>query len=140
MRRAVATIAPPATIHTPTTSTLVPIISMIRRKDSMAALIAGKRADFQCCYTPLRRDNRLSQVGRAVLFSRAIHERRAPIRLRSGQAVTRPTCSGPGNSHPHSCEFVNRADGSVEIEGKAATARGERLGRGAWFKFVSQVE
>jgi hypothetical protein len=27
---------------------------MIRRKDSMTALIAGKRADFQCCYKHLK--------------------------------------------------------------------------------------
>src|SRR2546425_1700418 len=51
MRRAVATIAPPTTIHTPTPSTPVPMISMIRRKDSMAVFIAVKRADFQCCFT-----------------------------------------------------------------------------------------
>src|SRR5438876_9060487 len=48
-RRTVAKSAPPTTIHTPTPSTLVPMISMIRRKDSITAFIAGKRADFQCC-------------------------------------------------------------------------------------------
>ena len=48
-RRTVAKSEPPTTINTPTPSMLVPTISMIRRKDSMAALIAGNRADFQCC-------------------------------------------------------------------------------------------
>jgi hypothetical protein len=38
-------------MHTPTPSTAVPTISMILRKDSMAVLIAGMRADFQCCFT-----------------------------------------------------------------------------------------
>ena len=33
---------------------------------------------------------------------------------------------------------MNRADGIGEIEGKAARARGERLGEGASFKFVSR--
>src|SRR5206468_9276897 len=48
-RRTVAKSEPPTTINTPTPSMLVPTISMIRRKDSMAALIAGNRANFQCC-------------------------------------------------------------------------------------------
>src|SRR5579884_487023 len=39
---------PPATINTPTPSTLVPMISMTCRKDSMPGLIAGKRGGFQC--------------------------------------------------------------------------------------------
>ena len=36
-----------------------------------------------------------------------------------------------------SCEFVNGADGISDIEGKAATGRGERVGKRASFKFVS---
>src|SRR5881409_2766492 len=55
-RRTVAKSAPPTTIHTPTPSTLVPIISMIRRKDSITAFIAGKRAAFQCCTCAYWRD------------------------------------------------------------------------------------
>src|SRR5437763_4806990 len=47
--RTVAKSAPPTTISTPTPSTLVPTMSIICRKDSMAVLIAGKCADFQCC-------------------------------------------------------------------------------------------
>ena len=34
---------------------------------------------------------------------------------------------------------VNRAAGRGEIEGKAARARGERVGKGASFKFASSV-
>src|SRR6478736_5025607 len=47
-RRTVAKSAPPTTINTPTPSTLVPTMSIICRKFSMAVFIAGKRADFQC--------------------------------------------------------------------------------------------
>jgi hypothetical protein len=36
-------------IALPTASTLVPTISMIRRKDSMAAVIAGNHDAFQYC-------------------------------------------------------------------------------------------
>ncbi len=36
------------------------------------------------------------------------------------------------------CEFVNGVEGTSDIEGKAATGSGERAGKGASFKFVSE--
>src|SRR4051794_3409592 len=36
-------------------------------------------------------------------------------------------------------EFVSGADGTGDTEGKAATGSGERAGRQASFKFVSQI-
>jgi hypothetical protein len=37
------------------------------------------------------------------------------------------------------CEFVNRADGISEIEGKAATVAASEQGQRATFKFVSAL-
>src|SRR5881227_383395 len=48
-RRAVATIAPAATMNTPTPSTAVPTISMSWRKFSMDDVVVGKHSVFQCC-------------------------------------------------------------------------------------------